>query len=271
MQVGPEVSGKDTKAVPDGAEEKREEALAEGKGDEEEKAEVLKEKKKDRDVDKGKGKERRRHKGKTSMTKSHSSSSPNSSPTSTTPSPPHKDKERKRMKVRKERSRSTKEKALHSSMPSFSSWSFPPRDIVSGPSKPHMLGDPDPMLERERAWEAGEFAKDAVLAHRERDRAHARQVEKEKRGSHKVSFFYGAPLTVVLRRLFARSSLAVTSYIRALASALLHVKSVLILPYISRFASQLLGQTPSRPCTTAGGDVASVAANEEALVGVVQA
>jgi hypothetical protein len=163
----------------------------------EDEGEVLKAKKKDkyrgrekdREGDKEKGKERRRHRGKASTAKSHSSSSPTSSPTSRTPSPPD-DEEQGRTKVAKDRSRSTKEKALLGSSSSFSSWSFPPRDDRLAVHKPHTLGSRDSKLERERAWEAGEFAKDTVLAHRERDRQHAREVERDRRGSHKVSTFH---------------------------------------------------------------------------------
>lgn len=57
---------------------------------------------------------------------------------------------------------------------SYSSFTFPPPDH----RKPaHTLGERDVALEREREREAGEFAKDQVLAHRERDRRHARRTE----------------------------------------------------------------------------------------------
>lgn len=160
--------------------------------------EVAKEKKKEkhrareRDRERDNAKERRRAKGKAVMTMSHVSSSPDSSHTSMMPSSPHESKDRPRGKGkdrsdRSDRSRSTKSKALGPT-PSFTTWSLPPRDKRPPlPSRPHILGAHDPIMDRERAREEGQFAKDVVMAHRERDRKHAKQSGHSNRSSNKVS------------------------------------------------------------------------------------
>lgn len=135
---------------------------------------------KDRARDKEKKRDRRRHEDKTS-TKSHSSSSP----TSSTPSPGRKGKGRAHHKP-KDRTRSTKEKVLGSSYPTTFTTSFATFGHSGSrvPARPHMLGDPDPALDRERERDAGAFAKDDVFARRERDRQHARQTE-HSHGKHR--------------------------------------------------------------------------------------
>ena len=131
-----------------------------------------------KEIQKGKEKERRKHSAKSRTTKSSSPSSIDCSPASTTPSPPCTvAKERFRSKGkgradRAERSRSTKSKALGPT-PTFSTWAATPSSRAVA-ARPHVLGAPDPVMERERQLEAGQFAKDAVMAHRERDRAYAR-------------------------------------------------------------------------------------------------
>lgn len=137
---------------------------------------------KDRARDKEKKRDRRRHEDKTS-TKSHSSSSP----TSSTPSPGRKGKGRAHHKP-KDRTRSTKEKMLGSSYPNTFTTSFATFGHSGSrvPARPHMLGDPDPALDRERERDAGALAKDDVFARRERDRQHARQTE-HSHGKHRVS------------------------------------------------------------------------------------
>lgn len=169
--------------------------------------EIAKEKRKEkhrgrekgRDDDSQNDKERRRQKAKMSATKSRSSTSPNSSPASEATSPRRQTKERVRVKG-KDRSRSTREKALGPT-PSFSSFSFPPRGKDATIMRPHILGSPDPVMDRERARDDGQFAKDAVLAHRERDREHARQSEHHRLDrsirSQKVSIILAGHLVLV--------------------------------------------------------------------------
>ncbi|KAF7792130.1 hypothetical protein EIP86_003160 [Pleurotus ostreatoroseus] len=156
---------------------------------------------KDRDHDREKARDKDREKRKMkAVQRSHSSSSPNS-----TSSSGHDDKgsERSSRKSR-DRTRSTKEKALGYS--SYSSFSFPPRESRDSKlNSAHTLGGRDIVLEREREWAAGEHAKDIVLAHRERDREHARQTEswhgtKVVHGTHKKRYAgpegaLAAPLT----------------------------------------------------------------------------
>lgn len=171
-------------------------STAQGVSQEAEDDEVLKEKKrerhrgreKDREVDREKERERRRrHKAKSMKAAEHSSSSatssPTSSPTSATPSPPRREgkaKERARVQA-SDLSRSVIEKAPGAAQ--FSSFTFPPRHTRSEPGGPHTLGSPDPLLQREREREEAEFAKDAVLAHRERDRL--QYSDRERRASHR--------------------------------------------------------------------------------------
>ncbi|KAI0092584.1 hypothetical protein BDY19DRAFT_493191 [Irpex rosettiformis] len=51
---------------------------------------------------------------------------------------------------------------------------FPPKDVRLSLEHPHILGSYDAVLVKERSREAGKAVKDQVLAHRERDREHAR-------------------------------------------------------------------------------------------------
>ncbi|KAI0347038.1 hypothetical protein BDW22DRAFT_1425119 [Trametopsis cervina] len=76
-------------------------------------------------------------------------------------------------RTKKDKTRSTKEKHAASGFVSV----FPPKNANPGLEHPHTLGEYDAKLARERKREAGEFAKDQVYAHRERDREHARLTE----------------------------------------------------------------------------------------------
>ncbi|KIP09868.1 hypothetical protein PHLGIDRAFT_34227 [Phlebiopsis gigantea 11061_1 CR5-6] len=146
----------------------------------EEEDEIAMEKEKERQ--KGKEKERRRRTTKSSTTKSRSPSSMDASP----PRPAVKERVHSKGKDRadrSDRSRPTKSKALGPT-PTFSTWAVSPtsRDKRVVASRPHVLGAPDPIMERERQREEGQFAKDVVMAHRERDREYARHSH-----SHRVS------------------------------------------------------------------------------------
>lgn len=169
--------------------------------------EKMKEQEKEREKHRGreKDRERRRHKTKSTTSQSHSSSSP----TSTTPSPDREDKKGKgkehASRKGKDRTRSTKDKSMTYTS-AYSSFSFPPREARVG-THIHTLGGRNLALEREREREAAAQAKDLVLAHRERDRAHARQTEawqaeKDVRGTHKVRpclFYRGLVVTQLVR------------------------------------------------------------------------
>lgn len=157
--------------------------------EEEEEDEIAKEKRREkhrgREKDKGKGKERYRHK--TKSNKSHSSSSP----TSTASSPQRDGKGKERVRTKTKEAKSTKEKARQTSPYTFATF-FPPRDHRATPAHPHTLGAPDALRDREREREAGQFAKDQVLARRERDRRLAREDhhdERDRSSQHKVSVF----------------------------------------------------------------------------------
>lgn len=83
-----------------------------------------------------------------------------------------------RTAAKKEHERARSTKGNPQALTAYSPFSFPPyREPVEVGRRHARLQHADPALERERARVAGEHAKDQVLAHRERDREHARQTE----------------------------------------------------------------------------------------------
>ncbi|KAI0775409.1 hypothetical protein BC629DRAFT_1441501 [Irpex lacteus] len=122
---------------------------------------------KDREVERAKRRERRRLKGKmkeadlsaVDRTSTHSpslSSSVTSSENSSVRSNPS--------------TKSKKNKGCAAVVTTI----FPPKEVVLASDRVHVLGSYDPVLTKERKRDAGEAVKDEVLAHRERDREHAR-------------------------------------------------------------------------------------------------